>query len=103
MVICVNLFPLFGYIKKSIVMFSPSQRRGSCDHMMAGFNSHKKCGQCRDKGIGDDPCVKQEVCEICECFTDTQHAMLSTPRTRYVERRKQVSWCHLPRLQLLDR
>ena len=48
--------------------------------MMAGFDSHKKCARCRDKGIGDDPCVKQEVCEICESFTDTQRSILSTPQ-----------------------
>ena len=58
-------------------MSFPSQRRGSCGHMMAGFDSHKKCARCRDKGIGDDPCVKQE---LCESFTDVQHAMLSTPQ-----------------------
>ena len=31
------------------------QRRGSCGHVMAGFDFHKKCARCRDKGIGDDP------------------------------------------------
>ena len=61
-------------------MSSPSQRRGSCGHMMAGFDGHKKCARCRDKGIGDDACVKKENCEICNSFTDTQRAMLSTPQ-----------------------
>ena len=34
-------------------MSSPSQCRGSCGHMMAGFDTHKKCARCRDKGIRD--------------------------------------------------
>ena len=71
-------------------MSSPSQCRGSCGHMMAGFDTHKKCVRCRDKGIGDDPCVLKEICGICDLFTDTQRSMLSTPHTRYVGRRKQV-------------
>ena len=37
------------------------QRRGSCGHIMAAFDLHKKCARCRDKGIGDDPCVKDSV------------------------------------------
>ena len=41
--------------------------------MTAGFNSHKKCARCRDKGIGDD-FVKFES------FTDVQRAMFSTPQ-----------------------
>ena len=61
-------------------MSSPLQRRGSCGHMMAGFDTHKKCARCRDKGIGDDPCVLKEVCGICASFTDTQRSMLSTPQ-----------------------
>ena len=61
-------------------MSSPSQRRGSCGHMMAGFDTHKKCAWCRDKGVGDDPCVKHELCSIFYLFTDTQRDMLSTPQ-----------------------
>ena len=59
-------------------MSSPFQCRGSCGHMMAGFDTHKKCARCRDKGIGDDPYVKQEICDICDSFTEMQHSMLST-------------------------
>ena len=69
-------------------MSSPSQHRGSCGHMMAGFDSHKKCARCRDKGIGDDPCVKQEVCEICDSFTDVQRALLSTPQYQICREKK---------------
>ena len=40
-------------------MASPGQKRGSCGHVMALFDSHLKCACCRDKGIGDDPCVRR--------------------------------------------
>ena len=40
-------------------MSSPGQRRGSCGHAMAGFNSHSKCARCRDKGLGDDPASRR--------------------------------------------
>ena len=66
----------FGYIRRFTVMSSPSQPRGSCGHMMAGFDTHKKCAWCRDKGISDDPCVLKEVCGIYASFTDTQRSML---------------------------
>ena len=40
-------------------MSSPSQRRGSCGHMMAGFDFHTVCARCRDKKKGQDPCVEK--------------------------------------------
>ena len=46
-------------------MSSPGQRRGSCRHAMAGFDSHSKCARCRDKGLGDNPCVQKKECAIC--------------------------------------
>ena len=46
------------------------QRRGLCGHIMAAFDLHEKCVCCRDKKVGDDPCVKGQVCNICESFTD---------------------------------
>ena len=61
-------------------MASPGQRRGSCGHVMAGFDLHKKCARCRDKKVGDDPCVKGQDCEICDCFSDIQRGMLATPQ-----------------------
>ena len=61
-------------------MASPGQRRGNCGHIMAGFDGHKKCARCRDKKLGDDPCVKDQVCSICDSFTEQQLAMLSTPQ-----------------------
>ena len=44
-----------------IIMSSPGQKRGSCGHVMALFDNHKKCARCRDKGVGDDPCVKLDL------------------------------------------
>ena len=52
-------------------MSSPGQRRGSCGHAMAGFDSHSKCARCRDKGVGDDPCVLKKECVVCKGFTPT--------------------------------
>ena len=50
-------------------MASPGQRRGSCGHVMAGFDLHKKCARCRDKKVGDDPCVKGQDCDLCDKLT----------------------------------
>ena len=45
---------------------------------MALFDSHKKCARCREKGVGDDPCVKKLDCQICKAFTPSQ-VQLATP------------------------
>ena len=39
----------FGYLRNIFIMASPGQRRGSCGHVMAAFDLHKKCARCRDK------------------------------------------------------
>ena len=39
-------------------MSSPGQRRGSCGHAMANFDSHAFCARCPEKGKGTDDCVK---------------------------------------------
>ena len=45
---------------------------------MAGFDRHKKCACCRDKGIAKNVCVVGDsICEICRDFTDSQQAMLA--------------------------
>ena len=49
---------------------------------MAGFDSHYKCARCRDKGLGDDPCVQKKECAICRGFTPEQTLQLSTPTYR---------------------
>ena len=60
-------------------MSSPGQKRGTCRHVMAVFDNHKKCARCRDKGVGDDPCVKKQECKICQALTPAQLKQLSTP------------------------
>ena len=60
-------------------MLSPGQKQGSCGHVMALFDNHKKCARCREKGVGDDPCVKKRDCQICKVFTPAQIQQLATP------------------------
>ena len=55
------------------------QRRGSCGHVMASFDSHHKCARCRDKLIGEDDCMLDKLCNICDGFCDVQWEMLATP------------------------
>ena len=59
-------------------MSSPGQKRGTCGHVMASFDNHKKCAR-RDNGVGDDPCVQKRDCQICKAFTPAQLKQLSTP------------------------
>ena len=61
-----------------IIMSSPGQKRGCCGHVMALFDNHKKCARCREKGVGDDPCVKKQDCQICKAFTPSQILQLAT-------------------------
>ena len=49
---------------------------------MAGFDSHSKCARCRDKGLGDDPCILKKDCVICKGFTPEQVLQLATPTYR---------------------
>ena len=60
-------------------MSSPGQKRGTCGYVMALFDTHKKCARCREKGVGDDPCVKKLDCQICKAFTPAQVEQLATP------------------------
>ena len=48
------------------------QRRGSCGHIMAGFDLQEKCDRCRDKMLGSDDCVVGKDCQICDSLTDSQ-------------------------------
>ena len=50
------------------------------------FDNHQKCARCRDKGVGDDPCVKKLDCQICKSFTPAQIHQLATPT--YKERKE---------------
>ena len=82
----VNTSICFQHLRSSTVlsttMSSPGQRQGSCGHAMAGFDSHSKCARCRDKGVGDDPCVLKKECDGCKGFTPEQIQQLSTPTYR---------------------
>ena len=46
---------------------------------MASFDLHDKCARCRDKLIGEDDCVKDKPCKVCDRFSDIQKEMLTTP------------------------
>ena len=63
---------------------------------MALFDGHLKCAQCRDKGVGDEPCVLKKDCPICRALNPEQIEQLATPtyRTRKEkEQKKKVSAC----------
>ena len=62
-------------------MASPGQKEG-CVAMLWLFDSHSKCARCREKGIGDDPCVKKKQCQICDNFSEQQKLQLATPTYR---------------------
>ena len=74
------------YTTLLIIMSSPGQKRGSCGHVMALFDNHQKCARCRDKGVGNDPCVKKLDCQICKSFTPAQIHQLAT--LTYKERKE---------------
>ena len=62
-------------------MFSPSQRRGGCGHMMAGFDMYSVCARCHGEKKGKDPCVEKpdSDCQHCKLLTPEQLAQLPTP------------------------
>ena len=66
----------------SVTMSSPSQKHGSCGHIMAGFDSHNFCARCREKGKGSDPCISHNDCNACNSLTEEQRTQLSTPSYR---------------------
>ena len=45
---------------------------------MAALDSHEKCVRCRKDKVGQNPCVKGQVCNICESFSDVQRDTLAT-------------------------
>ena len=59
-------------------MASPGQKKGSCGHIMALFDAHSKCVRCREKGIGQDPCVEKKPCQICDNLSEDQKKQLAT-------------------------
>ena len=64
------------------------QRRGACGHIMAVFYMHEHCSHYRDKQLGQDPCVQDKPCSICDNFSDLQRETLSTPSYRIHKDRK---------------
>ena len=46
---------------------------------MASFDKHSRCARCRDKGHGEDPCVKNLACKFCDILTPEQLLQLSSP------------------------
>ena len=60
-------------------MASPGQKRGTCGHIMALFDSHSKCVRCHEKDIDKDSCVEKKHYEICESFSEDQKKQLATP------------------------
>ena len=60
-------------------MASPGQRKGACSHIMASFDRHSRCAHCRDKGLGEDPCISKLPCEYCKLLTPEQVIQLATP------------------------
>ena len=73
-------------------MSSPSQRRGGCGHMMAGFDLHSVCALCRDKKKGSDPCIETPPasCSHCDALTSEQKAQLSTPSYKLKKGKKEA-------------
>ena len=71
-----------AYRPLSVTMSSPSQKHGSCGHIMAGFDSHNFCARCREKGKGSDPCISHNDCNACNSLTEEQRTQLSTPSYR---------------------
>ena len=63
-------------------MSSPSQKHGSCGHIMASFDSHCFCARCREKGKGSDPCVTKKDCNSYNILSEEQRLQLSTPSYR---------------------
>ena len=74
-------------------MSSPGQRRGSCGHAMANFDSHAFCARCREKGKGSDDCVKNPQstdCKICNAFCEEQRLQLATPSYRIKKEKREA-------------
>ena len=71
-------------------MSSPSQKHGSCGHIMAGFDSHSFCAHCREKGKGSDPCVSKNDCNSCNILSEDQRLQLSTPSYRIKKEKRDL-------------
>ena len=55
---------------------------------MAAFDQHEKCARCREKKLGQDPCVIGNNCVICEGFSDLEKEKMATPSCKIRKERK---------------
>ena len=82
-------------------MASPGQRKGACGHIMASFDRHSRCARCREKGLGEDPCISKLPCEYFELLTPDQVIQLATPTYKLRKEKLKVKNLLLIQLQLL--
>ena len=78
-------------------MSSPSQKHGSCGHIMASFDSHNFCARCREKGKGTDPCINKNDCNSCNLLTEEQCLQLSTPSYRLKKEKRDLKKSDTPK------
>ena len=74
-------------------MSSPGQKRGSCGHAMAFFDSHAFCACCREKGKGEEPCIANKNtsdCSFCNTFTPEQRAQISTTSNKIKKEKREA-------------
>ena len=74
-------------------MSSPGQKRGSCGHAMAIFDGHAFCARCREKGKGEEPCIKDKDtvdCSLCNSLTPEQRAQISTPSYKIKKEKREA-------------
>ena len=62
------------------------------------FTGWRDRSRCRDKGLGDDPCVQKKECAICRGFTPEQTLQLSTPTYRDRKDKKATAFSSTPTL-----
>ena len=78
-------------------MSSPSQKHGSCGHIMASFDSHNFCARCREKGKGTDPCISKNDCNSCNLLTEEQRLQLSTTSYRLKKEKRDLKKSDTPK------
>ena len=60
-----ELLSLFTYFYEFYHhMSSPGQKRGTCGHVTALFDSHKKCARCREKGVREIPVSRKLIAKF---------------------------------------
>ena len=71
-------------------------RRGACGHIMAAFDQHSGCVHCREKGQGNDPCIKNLDFNFCNVLTNDHKAQLSTPPTNLEQKGSRMKYWIVP-------